>query len=257
MLRTIDRYAFGNRLRMVDPAQKAAIAGIAILLCLWLDRPAVGLLTIGWMAGLAIGCAGIPLRVFVTVVGAESLFLGLSLVSIVVGVSLEWPGTAIIAWPLGPFWVSVSHESLAQAAHLLSRVLGCVTALNLLILTTPLVDVIELLRRLRAPLPLIEVMMISYRAIFVLLDTLDRMVTAQTARSGYDTWRASLRSAALAGSRLFVAAYQRSQALERALNSRGFSGELRVLPLAYQSDRRLALIGVAMTASLLIAGWLG
>ncbi|MDW8404634.1 cobalt ECF transporter T component CbiQ [Chloroflexus sp.] len=255
MLRVIDRYAFANRLRAVDPAQKAGLAVLVILLCLTLDRPLVGWLALGWMLAVAIWYARIPWRVVIAVLGAESTFLALSVIGIAVSVSFDQPVAARWMTSLGPLWLSVSNESLQTALRLLSRALGSAAALNVLILTTPLVDLIELLRRLRAPALLIEVMTLSYRAIFVLLDTLEQMVTAQTARLGYASWRATLRSSALLGSRLFVVAYQRSQALETALHARGFTGEVRVLPLCYRIDRWLWPIGAAVVASLVVAGW--
>jgi hypothetical protein len=42
----IDQYAYTNRIRAVDPLQKAGLAGLVILLCLVLDRPMVGLLAL-------------------------------------------------------------------------------------------------------------------------------------------------------------------------------------------------------------------
>ncbi|OAN44557.1 cobalt ECF transporter T component CbiQ [Chloroflexus islandicus] len=255
MLRIIDQYAFANRLRAVDPLQKTALAGLTILLCLALDRPLVGWLALGWMMAVTVWYAQVPLRVAGAVIGAESAFLALSVIGIAISVGNEPPATALWAIPFGPLWLSATGGSLQTALHVLSRALGSAAALNFLILTTPLIDLIELLRRLRAPALLIELMALSYRALFVLLDTLDQMVTAQTARLGYASWRATLRSSALLGSRLFIVAYQRSQALEVALTARGFAGELRVLPLSYTVDRQLWLIGVMIAASLVAARW--
>lgn len=255
MLRIIDQYAFANRLRAVDPLQKAALAGMTILLCLVLDRPLVGWLALGWMVIVTVWYARVPLRVAGAVVGAESVFLALSVIGIAVSVGNEPPAAALLAIPFGPLWLSATGASLQTALHVLSRALGSAAALNFLILTTPLIDLIELLRRLRAPALLIELMALSYRALFVLLDTLDQMVTAQTARLGYASWRATLRSSALLGSRLFIVAYQRSQALEVALTARGFVGELRVLPLSYTVDRQLWLIGMMIVVSLVAARW--
>ncbi|WP_298815428.1 cobalt ECF transporter T component CbiQ [Chloroflexus sp.] len=256
MLRVIDRYAFANRLRAVDPAQKGGIALGVILLCVALDRPIVGLMALLWMVGMTVGYGRIPMRIVVTVLGAESVFLALSVIGLVVSIGFEYPDQAQLALSLGPIWVSVSNESLQTALHVLSRTLGAASALNFLILTTPLVDLIELLRRLRMPALVIELMMLTYRAIFILLETLEQMTVAQTARLGYASWRATMRSSALLGSQLFIAAFRRSQALELALTARGFSGDLRVLPLTYVADRRLWWIAGLIVMSLTLAGWL-
>ncbi len=255
MLRVIDRYAFTNRLRDVDPAQKSSIVMVTILLCLLLDHPRVGWLVVAWMVGLAVWYARLPWRVVVAVVGSELTFLVISVISVAVSVSLTPPTASSGVWSVGPFWLSMSSESLDTAARLLSRALGSIAALNFLILTTPLVDLLEVVRRLWVPPLLVELMMLSYRAIFVLLDTLERMVTAQSGRLGYASWWSALRSSALIGSRLFVETYHRSKALDIALLARGFDGELRVLPLTYRHERRLWVIGGVMIVSLLWARW--
>ncbi|MGQ9611753.1 cobalt ECF transporter T component CbiQ [Chloroflexus sp.] len=252
MLRVIDRYAFSNRLRDVDPAQKSGIALSTILLCFMLDRPVVGWIATVWMVGIMVGYARIPLHVVIAVLTTEGVFLILSVVGIAVSIGFEASESAL---RLGPLWIGFHHASLPLALQVFSRALGCTAALNFLVLTTPLIDLIELMHRLRVPALLVDVMILSYRAIFVLLDTLEQMVTAQTARLGYTSWQSTLHSSALIGSRLFVIAYQRSQALERALIGRGFDGDVRVLPLSYRTEPTLWLIGILIFVSLLLARW--
>jgi cobalt/nickel transport system permease protein len=252
----IDRYAYTSRIRRIDPAQKAALAALVLVLCLLLSQPAVGLLAVAWMVGLAVLWAGVPAGVMLRVLLAEGLFLLLA----VVGVALSF-GTAPLPAPfqsiqLGPLWVGTSAESLALAALLVSRALGSAAAMNFLALSTPLVDLVELLRRLRVPVLLIDLMSVMYRFIFVLLESMQRMHTAQQSRLGYATRRAALRSSGLLASRLFVDAYQRSSRMQSALESRGYSGDLRVLPMAYRHDARVYWLGAAIAGSLLLAWWL-
>jgi cobalt/nickel transport system permease protein len=64
-------------------------------------------------------------------------------------------------------------------------------------------------------------------------------------------------SAGLLSSRLFIDAYQRSQRLQLALDSRAFNGELRVLPAHYQADPKTAWIGAAVGLSLFLAWGIG
>lgn len=248
----IDRHAYSNAIRQVDPAQKGALAALAIALCLLLDRPAVGLLTLAWMLALSTLWARVPPLAFGRALLAEGLFLALSAAGVAVSVGLGPPG-APAAWRLGPLWLSTGPEALGLALRLLTRALGCAAALNFLILTTPLTDLIELLRRLRLPETLIELMTIVYRAIFVLLESLRRMACAQDARLGFSSPGRALRSAGLLGSQLFLDAYRRSRRLQVALESRGLDGPLRVLPPSYTTDRRVWGLAAAMGASLLLA----
>ena len=251
----IDRYAYSNRIRTIDPAHKAGLAFTVLLLCLLLNEPLVGLLVVGWMYLLAVRLAEISGRVFGRVLLAEATFLVLATIGVVISLSLTDPrGTMPWAGSVGPVWISGSPDTLYQGITLVMRALGCAAAMNFLALTTPLVDMLELFRRWRVPVILIDIMVIIYRFIFVLLDSLDRMHTAQRSRLGYHTtYMRSMNNAALLGSRLFIDAFQRSRHLQIALDSRGYDGgDLRVLPAHYTTDRRLLWIGPAVVASLFL-----
>lgn len=251
---TIDRYAHSNAIRCLDPAQKAGLALLAMGLCLVLDRPLVGLLTLGWMLALTVGWARVPAPVFGRVVLAQGLFLAASSAGVALGAGLGAAPAGVWALRAGPLWAGASPAGLATALRLVARALGCASALNFLILTTPLVDLIELLRRLRAPEVLIDLMTLTYRAIFVLLESLGRMHVAQEARLGYAGPRRAIDSAAQLASQLFIDAYRRGARLQQSLESRGMEGALRVLPLDYRRDSGAWWLGAAMAASLLLAG---
>ena len=253
----IDRHAYNNRLRQLDPAQKGALAIVALLLCLLLNRPLVGLTALGWMAGLAIGWAGVPARAVGRALLGEALFLALAVVGVALSVGIDAPAAAW-RWQIGPLWFSSSPAALDTAALLMTRALGGASAMTFLALTTPLVDLIELLRRLHVPELLIDLMTVIYRFIFTLLESLERMRTAQDCRMGYRTFGRGMVSAGLLGSRLFIDAYQRSRQLSSALESRGYAGgALRVLPMPYRRAPYVWWIGAGLAASLLMAWRLG
>lgn len=250
----IDRYAHSNAIRCLDPAQKGGLALLAMGLCLVLDRPLVGLLTVGWMLGLTVGWARVPAPVFGRVVLAQGLFLAASSAGVAISAGLGAAPAGAWALRAGPLWAGTSPIGLATALRLVARAIGCASALNFLILTTPLADLIELLRRLRAPEVLIDLMTLTYRAIFVLLESLNRMHVAQEARLGYVGPRRAIGSSALLASQLFLDAYRRSARLQLSLESQGLQGALRVLPLDYTRGSGAWWLGAVMAASLLLAG---
>lgn len=254
----IDRYAYTNQLRNVEPAHKIGLALIVVLLCLGLSKPLVGLVAVGWMFILVVGLAGLSGQTFGRVLFFEATFLVLATIGVLLSVSLSDPRPiSRWAYQLGPLWVSTSPEALYQATELIFRALGATAAMNFLALTTPLVDIIDLLRRWRVPAVLVDLIMIMYRYIFVLLDTLNRTTISQESRLGYHTsyWRA-MQSAALLGSGLFISAYRRSHRLQTALEARGYEGELTVLPADYQTDWRLLGVGLAIISTMMGAWWI-
>lgn len=253
----IDQHAHHNRIRSLDPAYKVGLALTVLLLCLVLNKPLVGVIAVGWMYLLALRLAGLGWRTFGRVVLVEGTFMILTTIGVVLSVSLTDPGD-ISPWALrlGPLWLSSSPASLYQGVTLVTRALGAASAMNFLALTTPLVDMLELFRRWRLPVILVDIMAIIYRFIFVLLESLNTMYVAQDSRLGYQTsyWRA-MNSAALLGSRLFIEAFQRSQRLQIALESRGYEGgDLQVLPSPYQSNPKIVWLGLVIAASLWLVG---
>lgn len=251
----IDQYAYSNHLRSLDPAHKAGLAFAVLFLCLLLNEPLVGLVAVGWMMVLAVRLAGLSVRTFGRVLLAQAAFLMLTTIGVVISVSLTDP-RPLVPWAVavGPLWLSSSPDALYLGFSLVMRALGAASAMNFLALTTPLVDMVELFRRWRVPEEIIDIMTVIYRYIFVLLESLDRMRMAQESRLGYNTgYFRTINNAAMLGSRLFIDAFQRSYRLQIALESRGFSGSLRVLPTTYQPDRRMLWAAIAVSLSLVLA----
>lgn len=254
----IDQYAYNNRLRSINPAYKAGLAFTVLLLCLVLNEPLVGIVAAGWMYLLAVKLAGLAPRVFGRVLLAETTFLALATVGVVLSFSFSNPaGVSTWAWQVGPLWISSSPASLYRGVTLVTRALGAASAMNFLALTTPLVDMLDLFRRWRVPSLLVDMMVVIYRFIFVLLESLQRMYMAQDSRLGYTTtYFRAMNSAALLGSHLFIDAFQRSRRLQLALESRGYDGgDLRVLPSQYSPGKKLLWYGLAVSATLFLA-WL-
>lgn len=234
----IDRYAWSNAVTDIDPLQKASLAGIALVLCLTLNAISVSLATIGWMLGLALVWARLPARAVLSVVLGELVFLLLSTLGLLVSIGAPPAIPLVVAWPLGRSGMYISQGSLLLAAALVLRALGCATAMSLLALTTPLVDLIALLQRLRVPALLIDLMTISLRSIFVLLATIERTYVAQDSRLGYHNAVRSFVSAAHLGNRIFLETLRRTRQLGIALDSRGYTdGPLPLLPLSYRRSR--------------------
>lgn len=178
-------------------------------------------------------------------------------VAVALSISLTAPANPE-AWllPVGPLWISSTPADIYKAANLVLRALGAASAMNFLALTTPLVDLVDLLRRLRFSPILIDLMTVMYRFIFVLLDSLNRMYMAQDSRLGYSSYWRGMSSAGLLGSRLFVDAFQRSRRLQTALDARGYEGgHLQVLPTIYYRSNKLLGMSAAAILSL-TAVWL-
>ncbi|MZP31118.1 cobalt ECF transporter T component CbiQ [Heliobacterium undosum] len=229
MLYTIDQWAWANKLRDKSPTGKGLAALAGLLASLLSPTPWLpGLITL-LSGALIVFAARVPLSIFVKLLTVPGLFLFTGCITVAFSPS---PLDPVAQVTIGPYTPGISAAGLEQAGILFFRSLGATASLYFLVLTTPMVDVIELAARLRTPKIVTELMLLIYRFIFVLMETTQAIVVAQESRLGYSTKANSLRSLGILAANLFVRSLIRSRELYIALSARGYEEELRVLPRA-------------------------
>ena len=243
----IETAAYASRWQGVAPSAKAlfALGGMGAA---WIARQPGTLGTLAAALALtALLGARVPLRTWLAVALPPLGFLLLSCLTMLVTFSPDegWH------WA-GALWPAVTRTALRSLA-MLAALLG-------FILTTPLPDLLSLLRRLRTPELLLDLMALCYRMLFVLRQAWDEGVTAQSARLGYRGWRHAWRSTGLLAGQMAVQVWQRAGALQMAAEARGYQGTLRFLPALFPHARRQnawALMGAALLLALAIGERLG
>lgn len=109
----------------------------------------------------------------------------------------------------------------------------------------------SVLRRLRLPKLMVEMMGLIYRFIFVLLETAATMLIAQNSRLGYINLRTGYRSMGSMVSVLFIRAYKRSNELYTSLEARGYDGEIKVLEETYENNKKLVFLAALINGVLI------
>ena len=188
--------------------------------------------------------AAVPMRLYGRVALPGAAFLLLSCLTLLVSVQLDEHGAA--SWRYAP-------EMLPQVEAIAARALAALAALLSLVLTTPLPDLIGLLRRLRTPEILLDLMVLCYRMLFVFSATTRDIVSAQDARLGYSTRRRGLRSLGQLIASLSLGIWLRARALHRAALARNGDGPLRFLTPVYPQAGRDRLIALLAGGSLIVA----
>ncbi|WP_411053578.1 CbiQ family ECF transporter T component, partial [Tritonibacter sp. SIMBA_163] len=77
------------------------------------------------------------------------------------------------------------------------RAIALTSCLYFILFTVPFVEIIRVLRDFRCPPLITELLVLMYRFIFVLTDTVMEILTAQQSRLGYGNWRVGMRSLSL------------------------------------------------------------
>lgn len=215
------------------------------------------------LGGLVVCLAGPPLTTgpaMLAVATAAALFAARLSAAAWFGVLLLPVSFLLAGTPMLLVSVDVSHglslgwrpDQLPVAAALVARSAGAAACLTLLILTTPVHAMIPPLRRIGIPAFLVEIMLLTYRLIFVFAETATRGYHAQDARLGYAGFRRGLNSLGMLAAGLFQRALERARHMEIGLAARGFDGELPVLPedAAAASPLRCAAIAATLAAVL-------
>lgn len=161
------------------------------------------------------------------------------------------PGTAVGHLPvLG--W-AVTQQGLRSAALIFSRAEIAATYTSLLVLTTPWPHVLKALSCLRIPAAVIAVLGMTYRHIFILLETAGQMTEARRARllAPLDAkGRRRLTLATMGG--LLSKTMVMGAEVHEAMIARGYRGEVRLLHDFRTRPADWAALAVAFTVSILI-----
>ena len=215
---TIDDYAYRSPFRSWNPALKAGTAMLVLVMGIGISDPAVSC----WMVftgGLiaVLGCR-VPVRDYLEILKIPLVFILLGCAAIAVEVGME-----------GGLRLYLSRESVKEACHVALRTLGAVSVLYCLVLSTPVHEIVTVLRRLRVPKIVTELMILIYRYIFLLVEAQHTMRQAAESRLGYCDFRTSCQTFGNSMSSLLLVSMRKASRYYDAMLSRGYDGELLFL----------------------------
>ena len=224
---TIDVFAQTSRLHVVNPSLKFWTVLTLIVLCIAARNPAIGLLMTAVMLVVTVYFGGIKLRDYISLMMLPVSFVLLSVLALLFEVTEQYTG--VLGIPIFSCWIGVTSIAQTRAALVLSRALSAVSCLYFLSLTTPMVDLIGVLRRIRCPNVFIELMYLIYRYIFILLSMYHNMCQAAKSRLGYTDYRTSMSTTGNICANLLARSYLQANRNFDAMESRCYDAEIRFL----------------------------
>ena len=149
--------------------------------------------------------------------------------------------------------ITMTHEGLRYGVLVAVRAFSAVILVLPMIATTRFETTIKALEKLKVPNLLVQMLMFTYRYIFVFVDEFQRVWTAMESR-GFKlrTSLYALRTIGKALGMLFVRSYERADRVYHAMRSRGYTGNPRTL-IEFQmrmKDYMLAVSIVGFAVSL-------
>jgi len=252
----IDSYAYNNKLKKIHPGEKSLFAVMSMAVCLTSPTVIAPLIVLALMTGGIILKAGIPARIFLRLMLVPLSFLLLSVLTIAFSISTD-PSGFWIAQTINGLTVGIRYPDLVTAVHLFLRSLGAVSCLYFLALTTPMTEIITVLHKLRVPVIITELMVLTYRFIFVLMETAITIKRAQSSRLGYVSLKISYRSLSRLFSALLGKVFVKSQELYNAMAARCYTGEIKVLTKKYPVNLRNYILITGLELPLILFNLLG
>lgn len=150
-------------------------------------------------------------------------FVSLGCLSIAIGVHAN--EQSLFYFPfLGIDW-GVEALALQNALALFFKAMASVMTLHYLLLSCSVWEINDMCRRLKVPLILRELFVLTYRYIVLLFTFNQQVKIAQTSRLGYVNRKASWRSISMLLSSVFIKSISYSTEHISALQSRGYVGE--------------------------------
>jgi cobalt/nickel transport system permease protein len=244
----IDKYAYINRLKKIHPVEKITLALLLLLFTLLVKDKIVSLLIFSLMSSFTIFAAKIPFSYYIKLLLLPSFFLLSGTLTILFSFAKRDTilPSVLFSVKFRNWQVFISANNVDTVISLLFVVLSSISCLYFLTLTTPVQEILQVLHKLKVPRLLIEITEITYRFIFVFLESALKIYQAQNSRLGYRTARLALHSLGLLISSLFITVFQRAKELTIAMDSRGYVGEVLYLDNHYQysATNWLIIIGI-------------
>ena len=245
---SIDTYAYTNRLKKAHPIEKTLFALITLVICLAFEEMDLYLFVIASMSLIIVAGAGIPVRFFLKALTFPLPFVLMGVLAVIIDFSRN-PAAFDYYLQLFSLSFGVTHKSINNGLVIFFRTYSCVCCLFFLSLTTPIIDITWVMRKIKIPAAFVEILSIIYRFIFELMDTALLIKTSQESRLGYAGLKRSYRSLSLLISNVFVKCLQNYKNLSMAMASRLYQGDFRVIEERYDfSTRNIVFMGTYFMA---------
>lgn len=221
----LETYSLNNGLKDTPGMLKFLFAVLTLLVCA-LSKPLVlPLIVFSIMMVMSVGPAKIPVKFYFKLLIAPAAFGIMAAIPIMFfhGItpwfSVDWGWITLVA----------TQEGTIMASTSFARMMGSVSCLLFLALTTPIADILSIMNRLRLPVVFIEISMLIYRYIFISMDQALRIERAQRMRLGYSHLRGSLHALALLAGNLFISSWDNGDRMLTSMNARCYTGTFPVI----------------------------
>lgn len=224
---SIDYYAYLSHMRSWNPKLKVGFGVGMLLISILANNLYVSTIVMITMAYLIVIKGKLPWHDYLSVLMIPIVFLVLGSIAIAIGFDTKETGDYRIF--LGSFYIYTTKENIMALVYLWGKVLAAISAMYMITLTTPSGEIISVLRGLKVPKIIIELMNLIYRYIFIIMDVQCKMKNSAQSRLGYSDLKTAYYSFGRIASNLLVVSLRKASMYFDAMESRCYDGDLLFL----------------------------
>lgn len=240
---SIDFYAYNSEIRHWNPTFKVSFSALTLILCITLNNPYVSLAVILTMAYLTIIKGGLPIHSYLSILTIPITFILLGTITIGIDFSTQPIGQYNLY--LGLCYVFTSQEKLKIMFFLILKVFAAISAMEMMALSTPSSEIISVLRKIHVPKLIIELMNITYRYIFILIDVNVNIRNSADSRLGFCDLKTSWNTFGKVASNMLIVSMKKANAYYNAMEARCYDGDFMLIEVTESVNAKQA----AMTAA--------
>lgn len=225
--KSIDYVASRSQLIGVNPTLKFSCTIAALLMCVASNSEIAQIYIFASMVAFTLFLGKIKVETYLRLLVAPTAFIAIGVIVILFDFSNAASG--LMNLRLFNTYLIITKANLQDAMLVCSRAMGAISCLYALSLSTMSGEIIGVLKKLRVPSIMIELMVLMYRYIFVLLDLQNQLFTAANARLGNLDFKARVRSICQTSSMLMLLSFKRTRGSFDAMQARLYNRELLFL----------------------------
>lgn len=245
----IDFYAYHSPMRAWNAMLKVWSAILFIFLCIILDNICASVFLMFSMSYMVIQKGKVHIQEYLSLLTIPLSFILIGSIAIAVEIGAKPIGVYQLS--IGQFYFCVTGKSVMKMLHVMLNAVAAVSVLYMMTLSTPMGEVIIVLKRAHVPQLITELMYMIYRFIFILLDVQSRMRKAAESRLGYCDFQTSCRTFGYSMGSLLVLSIQKSRNYFNAMESRCYDGILSFMEEEKKIEK-IQILGMSVIALLMI-----
>lgn len=240
-----------ENIKNINPNIKAVFALSIILLCVIFKEPLGCIFAISVMWVLIIKNCRLSRHLICHIVLWPVLFIAFSSFMVAFDIT-NYRGEMFSLKIINSYFLTVNAEGLKKAVRLFFTSAASLSSMYFLSFTTPVNDIVYILKTIKCPKEITELFMLIYRFIFIVLNMAQSISIAQNCRLAQRTFKTRINSMALMLSSVFVLSYNKSLFMYNAMLSRCYSGDINFLNIEYESNRKFVFSAVFIVFTVIL-----